>query len=92
MSYFLLSALLFCGGLFMVLTRKNGVVVLMGVELLLNASLLNFVGFGGLDGQMTALFIIVIAAAEVAVALAIILNLYERFGTADLDEANKLGD
>ena len=68
---------------------------LMGVELMLNASNINFVAFAQYDiidaeGQMAALFVIVLAAAEIAVALAIILNVYKRFGTVNLDKISEL--
>lgn len=93
--YLGLGAILFLLGLFLVLTRKNAVMALMGVELMLNAANLNFVGFSRydqihLDGQMAALFVIVLAAAEVAVGLALILNLYRRTHSIDLGEATEL--
>jgi len=97
MSFFMISWLLFVAGIFMVLTRRNGIVALMGIELMMNASLLNFVALsasGGqaAQGQLMALFVLVVAAAEVAVALAIVLNYQARFGTADLDEGRTLGE
>jgi NADH:ubiquinone oxidoreductase subunit K len=78
--YLLLSAALFSLGIFGVLTRKNAVNVLMGIELILNSANINLIAFSrysshGLDGQMFAVFVIVVAAAEVAVALAIVLSL-----------------
>lgn len=93
--YLLLSALLFCIGLVVVLTRKNTIVILMGIELMLNASMINLVGFSRNDpalmaGQVFALFIIVIAAASAAVGLALILNAYDRFGTVNLNEIKNL--
>ena len=78
-----------------VLTRKNAVNVLMGVELILNSANINLVAFskfasGNLDGQMYAVFVIVIAAAEAAVALAIVLSMYRLRRTPNLDEADIL--
>jgi len=96
LTHFLtLSAVLFALGLLCVLTKKNAVTVLMGVELILNAANINFIAFArysdtDLDGQVFAVFVIVTAAAAVAVALAIVLNLYERLRTIDLDEADLL--
>jgi len=94
-TYLIISAILFCLGLLAVMTRKNAVSVLMGIELILNSAGLNFVAFskftvGNLDGHVAALFIIIIAAAEAAVALAIFLNLYRIKATTDLDQANLL--
>lgn len=86
------SAALFCLGLYVVLARRNGVFVLMGLELMLNGAALNFVAFaahgGGQRflGQVFALFVIVVAAAEVGLALAIILRLFRLRGSANLDE------
>ena len=93
--YLLVSACLFCLGLLAIMTRKNAVSVLMGIELILNSAGLNFVAFskfstGNLDGQIAALFVIIIAAAEAAVALAIFLNLYRLKATTELDKANLL--
>lgn len=93
--YLGVGALLFLLGLFLVLTRRNAVMALMGVELMLNAANLNFIGFSrydqiDLDGQMAALFVIVLAAAEVAVGLALILNLYRRKNSIDLGDATEL--
>jgi NADH:ubiquinone oxidoreductase subunit K len=93
--YLLVSAALFCLGILGVLTRRNAVNVLMGIELILNSANLNLVAFsrfgpGTLDGQLFAVFVIVIAAAEVAVALAIVLTLYRLRHTPNLDEADIL--
>lgn len=90
-----ISAILFALGLFSVITKKNAVTVLMGVELILNAANINFIAFArytdtDLDGQMFAIFVIITAAAAAAVALAIVLNLYERIRTIDLDKADSL--
>ncbi len=93
--YLLISAALFSLGVFGVLTRRNAVNVLMGVELILNSANLNLVAFSrysstGIDGQMFAVFVIVVAAAEVAVALAIVLTLYRLLNTVNLDQADTL--
>jgi NADH-quinone oxidoreductase subunit K len=93
--YLCVSAALFCLGILGVLTRRNAVNVLMGVELILNSANLNLVAFsrfgsGNLQGQMFAVFVIVIAAAEAAVALAIVLTLYRLRRTPNLDQADIL--
>ncbi len=93
--YLLISAALFALGVFGILTRRNAVNVLMGVELILNSANLNLVAFSryssaGIDGQMFAVFVIVVAAAEVAVALAIVLTLYRVLNTVNLDRADVL--
>ena len=94
-EYFLgLSAILFVIGAYGVLTKRNAIVVLMCIELMLNAANINFVAFsaysGNLNGQVFALVSIAIAAAEVAVGLAIIMNLYKTRDTIGLDEINLL--
>ncbi len=86
---------LFALGLLGVLSRKNAIGILLGVELILNAAAINFVAFsrfrtGQIDGQVVALFIILVAAAEAAVGLAIILRLYRLRQTVDADEATLL--
>ena len=86
---------LFILGLLCVMTRKNAISVLMGVELILNSAALNFVTFsyyttGNLLGQGAAVFIIILAAAEAAVALAIFLNIYRTISTAEVDRADRL--
>jgi NADH-quinone oxidoreductase subunit K len=99
--FVVLSAVVFCIGLFCVVTRRNALGILMGIELVLNGANLNFIAFGspylrsgantlGLDGQLMSLFVIVLAAAEAAVALAIILNFYNNHATVDVDEAKQL--
>lgn len=93
--FLILSAILFSLGIFSVLTRKNAIMVLMGIELILNSANINFVAFshfGGLnlDGQMASIFVIILAAAEAAVALAIVLNIYQRFNTVNVDEINNM--
>ena len=82
-NYLFVSVVLFSLGLFGVITRRNGVAVLMGIELILNAANLNFLAFarfGGMNmaGHVYALFVIVLAAAEAAVALAIIINIFKQ--------------
>jgi NADH-quinone oxidoreductase subunit K len=82
-------------GLYAVLTKKNAIQVLIGIEFMINAAILNFVAFGKYDkidggGQMFALFSIVLAAAGVAVALAIILNVYKHFKTIDPSKIDNL--
>jgi len=96
-AYLAVSVLLFSLGIIAVLSRRNMIAVLMGIELILNAAALNFVAFsrfitGSLDGHIFALFIIVIAAAEAAVVLAIILRLYQIRGSIDIDQAADLRD
>jgi NADH-quinone oxidoreductase subunit K len=93
--YLVLSAALFSLGLLGLLTRRNAVHVLMSIELILNSANINLVAFsrygsGGLAGQLFAVFVIVVAAAEVAVALAIVLTLYRIKRTPNLDQANTL--
>ena len=86
--YLLLSAAVFCIGLFGVLTRKNALMFLMSVELMLNAANINLIAFafyhGNLTGQVFALFAMALAAAEVAVGLGIILVLYRNFRDVDV--------
>jgi NADH:ubiquinone oxidoreductase subunit K len=91
----LVSAVMFVCGALSMATKRNAVGILIGVELVLNASNLNFLAFAqytpyGLDGQMFALFGIVMPAAEAAIALAIILNFYNNQLTVDVDRAQEL--
>ena len=92
--YLLLSAAIFCIGLFGVLTRRNALIFLMSVELMLNAANINFVAFslqhGNLSGQVFALFGMAIAAAEVAVGIGIILVLYRNFSDVDVTKATTM--
>jgi NADH-quinone oxidoreductase subunit K len=93
--YLTLAVILFSLGMFAVITRRNAIAVLMGIELILNGANLNFIAFarfGGMNitGHIFALFVIVLAAAEVAVALAIIINLYQNFNSINVDEAQQL--
>ena len=97
--YLVVGAILFVTGAVCMATKRNALGVLMGVELVLNGANINFIAFGsaflrpqslGLDGQMIALFVIVLAAAEAAVALAIALNFYNNHNTIDVDRADDL--
>jgi NAD(P)H-quinone oxidoreductase subunit 4L len=89
-QYVLLSAFLFCTGIYGVLARRNGVLVLMSIELMLNAVNINLVAFSArlndAAGQVFALFVIAIAAAEVGVGLAIVLLIYRNRVAVNLDE------
>ncbi|MGH9042298.1 MAG: NADH-quinone oxidoreductase subunit NuoK [Acidimicrobiia bacterium] len=89
-QFLILSAFLFCVGIYGVLARRNGVLVLMSVELMLNAVNLNLIAFaaqlGDVAGQVFALFVITIAAAEVGVGLAIVLLIYRNRVDVNLDE------
>ena len=94
-NYLFIAAVLFSLGVFGVMTRRNGIAVLMGVELILNAAYLNFIAFsrfGGmnLDGHIFGLIVIVLAAAEAAVALAIIINIYNNLNTVNIDDASSM--
>ena len=97
--YLAVGAVLFVTGVLCMATKRNALGVLMGIELVLNGANVNFVAFGskylrdtslGLDGQLIALFVIVLAAAEAAVALAIALNFYNNHATIDVDKAEDL--
>jgi len=102
-SHFLaVGAVLFICGVVCMATKRNALGVLMGIELVLNGANINFVAFSseflsaespyflGLDGQFISLFVIVLAAAEAAVALAITLNFYNNHATVDVDRADEL--
>jgi NADH-quinone oxidoreductase subunit K len=93
-NYIYLSTVLFAIGGATVLVRRNAIVVFMGVELMLNATNLAFVTFarmrGSLDGQVIALFVMVVAAAEVVVGLAIIMSIFRARRSASVDDANLL--
>ncbi len=95
--YLVVSALVFTLGLVIIIARRNAIAVLMGIELLLNAAGLNFVAFSKfiaprhlVEGQVLTVFVIVLAAAEASLALAIILNIYNNLNTVDVDEADSL--
>jgi NADH-quinone oxidoreductase subunit K len=90
-----LSLVLFALGLFCVVTRRNAIGILMGVELILNSANINYVAFaryggGGYDGQAFAIFVIMLAAAEAAIGLAIVLGIYQSFETIDVDATDRL--
>ena len=94
-SYLIIGAVLFSLGLLCVLTRRNAISVLMGVELILNSANINYVAFshfgsGNLDGQIYAMFVIMLAAAEAAVVLAIVLAIFQLFHTIDVEAAQTL--
>jgi len=93
-AYLAVGALLFAIGIAAVLSRRNAVAVLIGVELILNAANLNLVAFdryrGGIAGQTFALIVLAIAAAEAAVALAIVLNVFDTHDEIDVDEVDAL--
>lgn len=94
--FLIVSALLAAAGIATMLTKRNAIGILIGVELVLNAAAINLVSFNryawpeGLDGQMFAVFIVVLAAAEAAVALAIFLNYYNVFSSIDVEKADEL--
>ena len=93
--YLVLSAIVFSAGLCTMMIKRNAIGVLIGVELVLNAAGINLVAFsryatGMLDGQAMVLFVIVLAAAEAAVSLAIFLNFYNRIGSIDVDLGDQL--
>ncbi len=97
--YLAVGAVLFVTGVLCMATKRNALGVLMGIELVLNGANINFVAFGsnllredtlGLDGQLMALFVIVLAAAEAAVALAIALNFYNNQTSIDVDRGDEL--
>jgi len=93
--YLVVAAVLFTAGLITVATRRNAVAILMGVELILNAASLNFVAFsrfvhGGIGGQVFSLFIILLAAAEACIALAIVLSIFRNFKNVDVFKTTTL--
>ncbi len=93
--YLVVSLIVFSLGLFCVLTRRNALGVLMGVELILNSANINYLAFsryssGGYDGQVFAIFVIMLAAAEAAIGLAIVLGIYQTFHTIDVEATETL--
>jgi NADH-quinone oxidoreductase subunit K len=94
--YLVLGAVLLCSGVFVMTTKRNAIGVLIGVELVLNSAGVNFVAFDRYlarvppDGQIATIFLIVLAAAEAAIAVAICINVYKNLASIDVDQANQL--
>jgi len=93
--YLATSLVVFLCGLFTVLTRRNAIGVLMGIELILNAANINFIAFArfngnAIDGQVFSIFVIMLAAAEAAIGLAIVLGIFRKFETIDLEATDSL--
>ena len=94
--YLAVGAVLFVTGAVCMATKRNAVGILMGVEMVLNAAAINLVAFNrynglsGVDGQVVSLFVIVLAAAEAAVAVAICMNFYKNLSTIDVDRGDAL--
>jgi NADH-quinone oxidoreductase subunit K len=93
--YLILAAILFCLGLLAVFTRRNGIAVLMGIELILNAANINFIAFSNfvthnLGGHIFVVFVILLAAIEAAVALAIVFAIYRHFHSVDVPDVHQM--
>ena len=93
--FVVLSGILFALGLFTVITRRNAIGILMGIELVLNSANINYVAFARYanaryDGQIFAIFVIMLAAAEAAIGLAIVLGIYQSFETIDVEATDRL--
>ena len=93
--FVVLSGILFALGLFTVITRRNAIGILMGIELVLNSANVNYVAFArysnaAYDGQVFAIFVIMLAAAEAAIGLAIVLGIYQSFETIDVEATDRL--
>lgn len=93
--YLVVSVIVFLLGLYCVLTRRNAIGILMGVELILNSANINYIAFaryssGGYDGQIFSIFVIMLAAAEAAIGLAIVLGIYQAFQTIDVEATDML--
>ena len=94
-SYIIISLILFVAGIVVILARKNVIAILLGIELILNSAALNFVSYTrysnqNLDGHVMALFIVVIAAAEAAVGLAIVIRFFQIRESVHIDDATQL--
>lgn len=94
-AYVVVATLLFGLGIACLITRRNVIYVLMGIEMILNSANINFVAFNrfngdGMDGRMFAIFVIILAAAEAAVALGIVLNVFQLFGTVKPSDVDLL--
>lgn len=95
--YLVVAGILFALGIYIVLTRRNAISILLGVELILNSAGLNYVAFshfstGAVDGQIYTVFIIMLAASEAAIGLAIVLAIYQLFATIDVEATETLKD
>jgi len=93
--FLIMSTFVFCCGIYTVITHKNAISILMGVELILNAANINFIAFyrftgANFSGIIFVLFVIALAAVEASVALAIIIGIYRNFGDIDVDEVNEM--
>jgi NADH-quinone oxidoreductase subunit K len=93
--YLILSLVVFSLGIYCVLTRRNAIGILMGVELVLNAANINYLAFsrystGAYDGQVFAIFVIMLAAAEATIGLAIVLGIYQQFQSIDVEATETL--
>jgi NADH-quinone oxidoreductase subunit K len=93
--YLVVGLIVFLAGIFTVLTRRNAIGVLMGVELILNSANINYIAFsrfgsGNYDGQIFSIFVIMLAAAEAAIGLAIVLGIYRKFETIDVEAVDTL--
>ncbi len=91
-QFLFLAAVLFCVGVYGVISRRNGVLVLMSIEIILNSVNINLVAFsamtGAISGQVFALFVIAVAAAEVGVGLAIVLAIFRNYRSVDIDDVD----
>lgn len=93
--YLIVAAILFSLGIVCIISRRNAVGILIGIELVLNAANLNFIAFArfcdtGIEGQIFAIFVIILAACEAAIALAILINMFSLFGAIDVDRTGKM--
>jgi NADH-quinone oxidoreductase subunit K len=94
-NFLMVGVIMFCCGLYTIMTRKSAIAILMGVELILNATNLNFVAFYrytscATQGTVFVIFVILLAAAEAAVALAIFIGIYQNFGRVDVDRVDTM--